>query len=244
MLRPVILLLFSYLIAAGATTCSQLKTIYSDYTCCDNSNVDTCLRTIPLCTDPGVSNGNICSSSSDTTVVKGGISDYILPIASTSTLGGVKVDGSSVTVSNGVISADTFDGNYDSLTNKPTLFSGSYDDLTNQPTLFNGDYNSLSNAPTPYSLPVASATVSGGVKVDGSTVVMDNGVLKVYPDYLLPSDLPAPYTLPNTLDTLSNVLQVTSTNNIGLGIAPGAPFHVGTGVSTVSYTHLTLPTKA
>ena len=211
MLRPVILLLFSYLIAAGATTCSQLKTIYSDYTCCDNSNVDTCLRTIPLCTDPGVSNGNICSSSSDTTVVKGGISDYILPIASTSTLGGVKVDGSSVTVSNGVISADTFDGNYDSLTNKPTLFSGSYDDLTNQPTLFNGDYNSLSNAPTPYSLPVASATVSGGVKVDGSTVVMDNGVLKVYPDYLLQSDLPAPYSLPTASTTALGGVKVDGT---------------------------------
>ena len=126
-------------------------------------------------------------------------------------------------------------GNYNDLSHKPaipTAFSGSYVDLTNKPTLFSGNYADLNDKPTPYSLPVASTTVSGGVKVDGSTVVMDNGVLKVYPDYLLPSDLPAPYTLPNTLDTLSNVLQVTSTNNIGLGIAPGAPFHVGTGVST------------
>ena len=118
------------MVTAGATTCSQLKTIYSDLTCCANSNVDTCLRTIPLCTDAGVSNGNICTSSSNTIVIKGGASDYTLPTASTSTLGGVKVDGSSVTISNGVISADTFSGSYADLANKPSLFSGSYADLT------------------------------------------------------------------------------------------------------------------
>ena len=32
-----------------------------------------------------------------------------------------------------------FDGNYNSLANKPVLFSGNYNDLTNKPTLFNGN---------------------------------------------------------------------------------------------------------
>jgi hypothetical protein len=45
------------------------------------------------------------------------------------------------------LKADAFDGNYDSLDNKPLLFSGNYDDLNNLPTLFNGDYNSLDNLP-------------------------------------------------------------------------------------------------
>ena len=35
----------------------------------------------------------------------GGVSTYSLPIASTTTLGGVKVDGSSITINAGVISA-------------------------------------------------------------------------------------------------------------------------------------------
>jgi len=64
---------------------------------------------------------------------------------------------------------DAFDGNYNSLTNKPTLFdgtwtsltgkptfatvatSGSYTDLLNLPALFNGDYNNLSNKPILFS---------------------------------------------------------------------------------------------
>ena len=41
-----------------------------------------------------------------------------------------------------------FDGDYNHLTNKPTLFSGSYNDLTGKPDLFSGDYNDLTNKPT------------------------------------------------------------------------------------------------
>lgn len=41
-----------------------------------------------------------------------------------------------------------FSGDYDDLTNKPTLFSGDYADLTNKPTLFSGNYNDLTNRPT------------------------------------------------------------------------------------------------
>ena len=62
-------------------------------------------------------------------------------------------------------------------------FSGDYNDLVNAPdltvyqlasTAFSGDYNDLINTPAPYSLPTASTSVLGGVKVDGSTIVIDS----------------------------------------------------------------------
>ena len=85
--------------------------------------------------------------------------------------------------------------------NKPSLFSGSYEDLLdtptipsaqvnsdwsatsgiaqilNKPTLFDGDYNSLTNKPTTYSLPIASATVLGGVKVGANLTIEADGTL-------------------------------------------------------------------
>lgn len=44
-------------------------------------------------------------------------------------------------------------------------FSGVYADLTGKPTLFSGDYNDLTNTPAPYSLPLATSTVRGGLKI-------------------------------------------------------------------------------
>ena len=41
-----------------------------------------------------------------------------------------------------------FDGDYANLTNTPTLFDGDYANLTNTPTLFDGDYANLTNTPT------------------------------------------------------------------------------------------------
>ena len=58
--------------------------------------------------------------------------------------------------------------------------SGSYEDLTNKPTLFSGDYQDLTNKPTipePYTLPTASTDTLGGVKVDGSTITIADGVI-------------------------------------------------------------------
>ena len=45
-------------------------------------------------------------------------------------------------------SGGNFDGDYNNLTNKPTLFSGSYNDLTDKPNIFSGNYNDLYNKPT------------------------------------------------------------------------------------------------
>ena len=71
-------------------------------------------------------------------------------------------------------------GSYEDLTNKPNLFSGNYEDLTNKPNLFSGDYQDLTNKPTipePYTLPTASTTTLGGVKVDGTTITIADGVI-------------------------------------------------------------------
>ena len=86
----------------------------------------------------------------------GGGGDYTLPTASTTVKGGVKVDGTTITINNQVISATQPDLSsyatqsyvtsrgyltsvgtisYNDLSNKPTLFSGSYTDLTNKPTI-------------------------------------------------------------------------------------------------------------
>lgn len=46
-------------------------------------------------------------------------SGYILPTASTTTLGGVKVDGTTITINNGVISG--FTGDYNDLANQPVI---------------------------------------------------------------------------------------------------------------------------
>ena len=82
----------------------------------------------------------------------------------------------------------SFSGDYNDLTNKPTLAtvatSGDYNDLTNLPTLFDGNYNSLTNLPTlatvatsgDYNdltnLPTITTYTAGtGVTIDGSNAI-------------------------------------------------------------------------
>ena len=60
--------------------------------------------------------------------------------------------------------------NWDDVENKPNFAtvatSGSYEDLTNKPTI-----------PEPYTLPTASTDTLGGVKVDGETITIADGVI-------------------------------------------------------------------
>lgn len=191
---------------------------------------------------------------------------YTLPTASTETLGGVKVDGTTITIADGVISAvntggsETGTTDYTQLTNKPQIggveltgnktltdlgiqpagdylvetdladyakttdiptdylteadltgyattadlegyvetgdlagyaqtsslstvaTSGSYNDLTNKPTIVTS-YNDLTDKPSipeAYTLPTASTTTLGGVKVDGTTVTIEDGVISAH----------------------------------------------------------------
>ena len=134
--------------------------------------------------------------------ISGGGSAYVLPTASTTTLGGVKIDGTSITIQDGTISADiptntsdlTNDSgfitnsvnnltNYTLSTNLATVAtSGSYDDLADKPTIVTS-YNDLTDKPSipeAYTLPTASTTTLGGVKVDGTTVTIADGVITAH----------------------------------------------------------------
>jgi hypothetical protein len=144
---------------------------------------------------------------------------YTLPTASTIIKGGVKI-GSNITITDGVISvAAPFSGNYNDLTNKPTIpsltgyatetfvtsrgyltSSGtiSYDDLSNKPTIpsLTGyatesfvtsrgyitssaltGYALTSQIPAAYTLPTASSTVLGGIKLGTGLSIDANGVV-------------------------------------------------------------------
>ena len=61
---------------------------------------------------------------------------------------------------------DAFSGDYNDLTNKPTLFSGDYDDLTHKPEI-----------PTIEANPTLSGTeaVLGGIKIDGTSYKVPGG---------------------------------------------------------------------
>lgn len=74
-----------------------------------------------------------------------------------------------LTVENGTWTAKTpaiqFSGDYNDLTNKPTLFDGDYNSLSNKPTLFSGSYNDLSDKPTIPSATVVTQTITSGIKI-------------------------------------------------------------------------------
>lgn len=111
------------------------------------------------------SDGNVTIS------VGGGSGSYTLPTASSSTLGGVKI-GSGLTINtNGVVSADVTSSTLTAYAKTTDLSevatSGSYNDLSDKPTI-----------PSAYTLPTASSTVLGGVKI-GSNISVSNSTISV-----------------------------------------------------------------
>jgi len=114
----------------------------------------------------------------DGSVTIGTITDLIIPGGSNGYL--LSTDGLG-----GLNWVPAFSGNYNDLSNRPTLAtvatSGNYNDLSNRPTLAtvatSGNYNDLSNRPSAYILPTATTSVLGGVKVDGTTITISNGVI-------------------------------------------------------------------
>lgn len=120
-------------------------------------------------------NGITPDSSGDVTIsVSGGGSSggsYTLPTASSSTLGGVKI-GSGLTINtSGVLSADVTASTLTAYSKTTDLAAvaktGSYNDLTNKPTI-----------PAAYTLPAASSSVMGGVKV-GNNISVTGGTISV-----------------------------------------------------------------
>ena len=81
-------------------------------------------------------------------------------------------------------SVQSFDGDYNSLTNKPDLsvyaltantFNGDYNNLSNLPSLFDGNYNSLSNLPSIPSQIDDLADVNITNITDGQLLAFDSG---------------------------------------------------------------------
>jgi len=112
---------------------------------------------------------------------------YALPTASTTVLGGVKVDGTSVTITNGVISATA--PAFSSITGLPTTLAG-YGITDGQTAaqvataITSYGYQTatqVSSAITAaaYTLPTASATTLGGIKIGTGLAIDGTGVVTV-----------------------------------------------------------------
>jgi len=105
---------------------------------------------------------------------------YTLPTSSTSVLGGVKVDGTTITITNGVI---TSTGGYSLPTASTSTLGGVK--IDGSTITLNGSNQLVATA---YTLPTASNSVLGGVKVDGTTITINgSGVISGANTYTLPT---------------------------------------------------------
>ena len=120
-------------------------------------------------------NGVVPDSSGNVTISVGGGSssgsNYTLPTASSTVLGGVKV-GSGLTINtSGVVSADVTSSTLTAYAKTTDLSavatSGSYNDLSNKPTI-----------PSAYTLPNATSSTLGGVKI-GNNISVTNGTISL-----------------------------------------------------------------
>lgn len=153
------------------------------------------------------SNGNVSISVSGGG--SSGGSNYTLPTASSSTLGGVKI-GSGLTINtSGVVSADVTASTLSAYAKTTDLSvvakSGSYNDLSNKPTI-----------PSAYTLPNATSSTLGGVKV-GSNISVSNGTISVTKSNVTSALGYTPATTNNasfTGTTMVQTLTVSSVLNI------------------------------
>jgi hypothetical protein len=118
---------------------------------------------------------------------------YQLPIATSNTLGGVRI-GNNITIDAGgkISVAAPFSGNYNDLSGLPTLATvattGNYNDLTHKPSIPTdisqlADTTHILQRATNYTLPAATTTTLGGVKAGDGLSVNGDGVLSVVLDY-------------------------------------------------------------
>lgn len=98
---------------------------------------------------------------------------YALPTATTSILGGVKVDGTSITITNGVITAPY---SYTLPSATTSVLGGVI-----VPTAATSGINNSSGT---ISLAQATTTQLGGVKVDGTTITASSGIISASSSYI------------------------------------------------------------
>ena len=133
---------------------------------------------------------------------------YVLPTSSTTVLGGVKVDGTTITIANGVITAvagggqnltgSINSGNSGNIAFYPStgttiddLSTVAWNSITNTlsvtgnlvATTLSGTLNAsnLTGSIASGLLPTATTSALGGVKVDGTTIMISNGVISSMP---------------------------------------------------------------
>jgi len=125
--------------------------------------------------------GGVKVDGSSITINGSGVISATLPTASTSVLGGVKVDGTTITTNAGIISATQ----YSLPTASPSLLGGVKVDGTT--ITINGSGIITANY-TNYTLPIATTSVLGGVTVDGTTITINgSGVITSNINYNLPT---------------------------------------------------------
>ena len=175
------------------------------------SDVNTAIAAIPIYTLPiattsalgGVKVDGTSITINSTTGVISGSNQYTLPIATTSALGGVKVDGTTILInpSTGVISG----ANQYTLPSATTTVKGG---VIIPAVATSG----ITNTSGTIGLATASTTQLGGVKVDGSTITITNGVISG-------AQL---YTLPAATTTVLGGVTVPAVANSGLTNTAGA----------------------
>ena len=99
-----------------------------------------------------------------------------------------------------------FDGNYNSLTNRPELFSGNYNDLSNRPDLFSGDYNDLTNQPTIPTVPTQVSAFENDANyitsADVPAIPTNVSAFTNDANYITTADIPAYQVLSISNDTI------------------------------------------
>jgi len=114
--------------------------------------------------------------------------------------------------------SNAFSGNYNDLTNLPTLFSGSYNDLTDKPTLFSGSYNDLTDTPTPLSV--------GVVDTNNNLLSNTTDVIAIRFDTDSGFDV---------VDLGSGIVKVQMNSTFKTWKSPGEQDLVATGLDTVEF---------
>ena len=145
-----------------------------------------------------------------------GANSYTLPTATTGSLGGVIVDGTSVTINSGGVISVNFAG-YVTSTSLTSTLSSYVTSTSLTSTLTNYATNSSVSsaiAGSAYSLPTASPTQLGGVKVDNTTITITGGVITATVAALTYGSFA---TVSTTTATLTNASSATATVTMGKG---------------------------
>jgi len=166
---------------------------------------------------------------------------YNLPTATNQILGGVKVDGTTITINNGIITSPY---TYTLPTATTSILGGVKVDGSTI-TINNGVISSTGGSGS-YSLPTATTSILGGVKIDGTTITINNGVITSPYTYTLPQattsvlggvkvDGTTITSSSGTISTVANTRNTVSATTVSLSNQSSATATVTIGKGYVLY---------